>query len=347
MTRRRVIRRLLALVVLVVAGLAAYAFGTHTKPPVDPAWMLRGDAVVPDGAVTVRFTGTSTLLFSDGETDFLVDGWFSRFGLLRLLAGRIGPDVDAIEQGLARNGVTRLAAVLPVHSHFDHAMDAPEVARRTGAVLIGSESTANIARGWGLPEQQIRLAVDRAPIPLGRFTLRLIETDHFAFPDPEVRERALASPDIEAPLVPPVPALEYRVGRAYALYVEHPLGRFLVQGSAGFREGGFDGLEADVVFLGVGGLGTQTPEYREAYWRETVTRTGARRVIPIHWDSLTAPIEGPFVGEVRAAGLLSGGAQETLAMLRAKQTAEPGLRLSTLPRYDEVILFAPTLAPAR
>ena len=38
-----------------------------------------------------------------------------------------------IARGLARNEVTTLAAVIPVHSHYDHAMDAPEVARRTGA----------------------------------------------------------------------------------------------------------------------------------------------------------------------------------------------------------------------
>ncbi|MEZ4289904.1 MAG: MBL fold metallo-hydrolase [Myxococcota bacterium] len=345
MTRRRVIRRLLALVVLVVAGLAAYAFGTHTKPPVDPAWMLRGDAVVPDGAVTVRFTGTSTLLFSDGETDFLVDGWFSRFGLLRLLAGRIGPDVDAIEQGLARNGVTRLAAVLPVHSHFDHAMDAPEVARRTGAVLIGSESTANIARGWGLPEQQIRLAVDREPIPLGRFTLRLIETDHFAFPDPEVRERALASPDIEAPSFPPSPpstTASVAPTRSTSSTPSVASSCRAVQGFARAASAASKRTSSSSAWADSG------PDARvpEAYWRETVTRTGARRG-PDHWDSLTAPIEGPFVGEVRAAGLLSGGAPETLAMLRAKQAAEPDLRISTLPRYDEVVLFAPALAPAR
>jgi hypothetical protein len=56
-----------------------------------------------------RFSGTSTLLFSDGETDWMVDAWFSRPGPLRLLLGKIAPDIAAIERGLAANGVGSLA----------------------------------------------------------------------------------------------------------------------------------------------------------------------------------------------------------------------------------------------
>ena len=38
-----------------------------------------------DGAVTVRFSGTATLVFSDGETRWMTDGWFSRPGPLRVV----------------------------------------------------------------------------------------------------------------------------------------------------------------------------------------------------------------------------------------------------------------------
>jgi L-ascorbate metabolism protein UlaG (beta-lactamase superfamily) len=232
-----------------------------------------------------------------------------------------------------------LAVVIPVHSHFDHAMDAPEVARRTGAILLGSESTANIGRGWGLDERQIRVAVDREPLRFGAFSLTLIETNHFEFPDPALREQALSDPHIAQPLVPPVAAFDYRVGQPYAIHVEHPRGSFLIQASAGFDEGGLEGFEADILFLGIGGLGTQTEEYRETYWRETVTRSGARDLILIHWDTLTGPIEGPFTGEVRAASFLSSGSDETRSFLERKQGEQPGLRFRTLPRYEEVLLF--------
>ena len=123
------------------------------------------------------------------------------------------------------------------------------------------------------------------------------------------------------------------------LHVAHPRGSWLIVGSAGFIEGGLEGFRADTVFLGTGALGSQTDAYRETYWRETVGRIGARRIIPIHWDSLTGPIEGPFTGPVRAAGFLSKNSHLTLEFLRAKQAADPSLVLATLPRYDEVVLF--------
>jgi L-ascorbate metabolism protein UlaG (beta-lactamase superfamily) len=330
-----------------LAALAFWLLGGYEKPAVDPGWAVAGSASVPAGAVTVRWTGTSTLLFSDGETAWMVDGWFTRPGPIRLAVGRIGPDPTAIRRGLERNGLgahssSRLAAVIPVHSHYDHAMDAPEVARQTGALLVGSESTANIGRGWGLDEAQIRVVRDREALQLGRFRITMIESRHFRFPDPVLAERALANPEITQPLVPPVGPFEYRLGKAYAIHVDHPLGRWLIQGSAGYVEGALDGFESEVVFLGISGLGSQTAAYQEAYWDETVTRVGAQRVIPIHWDSLTGPIEGPFEGPVRAAVFLAGRSEDTLAFLKRKEAESPSLRFSTLPRYDEVVLFSPT-----
>jgi L-ascorbate metabolism protein UlaG (beta-lactamase superfamily) len=326
-------------IILALAGLLVYSLSVYTPVPVDPAWEVSGDTDIPADAVTVRFTGTSTLLFSDGETSWMVDGWFSRPAPLSLLLSKIGPDMLAIDEGLAANEVSTLAAVFPVHSHFDHAMDAPEVARRTGALLLGSEATANIGRGWGLPESQIQVVENRVPVQLGQFVITPIESRHFQFPDPVVRERALAQPEISEPLVPPVSAFDYRLGKAYVLHVTHPKGSFVIVGSAGYEEGGLAGYSADVLFLGVGGLGSQTPEYVEAYWRETVATVSPSRLIPIHYDSLTAPITGEFRGPVTAMVFLAKGSEKTLPFLQRQQTANPQLSFLTLPRYDQVVLF--------
>ncbi len=328
------------LLVLIIPGLVlTWLLLMYKDTPVDPTWRLSEAGDIPAGAVTVRFTGTSTLLFSDGDSQWMVDGWFSRPGPLALALGKIAPDMDAIDRGLAANGVKQLAAVFPVHSHYDHAMDAPEVARRTGAILLGSESTANIGRGWGLPESRIQVVEDRVPVQIGKFRITPIEFRHFQFPDPIVREKALADPEISEPLVPPVSLFDYRLGVAYALHVAHPKGSWLIVGSAGYIEGKLQGLDADVVFLGIGGLGSQSAAYREDYWRETVTRVKPGRIIPIHYDSLTGPIEGPFKGPVMAMAFLSSGLEKTLPFLQEKAAANPQLRFQTLPRFAKVVLF--------
>jgi L-ascorbate metabolism protein UlaG (beta-lactamase superfamily) len=331
----------LAGVALLLGGSAFYLLETFEPAPVDPGWAVEGSPAIPAGAVSVRYTGTATLVFSDGDTTWLTDGWFTRIGPVALLTRDIEPDLAAITRGLEQNELESAAAVFPLHSHYDHAMDAPEVARRTGALLLGSESTANIGRGWGLPEDRIRVVRDREAISLGAFTLTPIESRHFEFPDSAMRERALGAPTITEPLVPPVGAFEYRVGKAYMLHVAHPLGTWLIVGSAGFIEGALDGFSADTIFLGAGGLGSQTDAYRETYWNETVERVGATRIIPIHWDSLTGPTEGPFTGSVRAAGFLSGGSDNTRKFLTAKAHAAPGRRFLTLPRFDPVVLYPP------
>ena len=330
---------LLGVLLLGAGAFAAYMLGTYEQAPVDPSWAVEGAKEIPKGAVTVRYTGTATLVFSDGETTWMTDGWFTRPGPLALLTGTIAPDLDAIGRGLARNEVTSAAAVFPVHSHYDHAMDAPEVARRTGATLLGSESTANIGRGWGLPESQIRVVRDREKIRLGRFMITPIESKHFQFPNPEMRERALGDPEISEALVPPVDAFAYKLGIPYVLHVAHPRGSFVIVGSAGYEDGGLEGFEADIVFLGTGGLGSQTEIYRQSYWRETIGHLKPSRIVPIHWDSLTGPIEGPFTGPVRAAGFLAEGSDRSLAFLKQKQAENPKLRFMTLPRYDPVVLY--------
>ncbi len=69
----------LSLLVAALLGCAGILFlPIYKEPPVDPAWEVSGEQAIPQGAVTVRFTGTSTLLFSDGQSQWLIDGWFTR-----------------------------------------------------------------------------------------------------------------------------------------------------------------------------------------------------------------------------------------------------------------------------
>lgn len=325
-------------VLLVVTAALIYLLG-YPEPPVDPTWQVQAHDDVPAGAVTVRFSGTTTLLFDDGETRWMVDGWFSRPSLARMLFGEIAPDTSAIEAGLSQMGVDTLAAVIPVHSHYDHAMDAPEVARRTGAVVIGSAPTANIARGGGLPESQIRIVEDRETVELGQFRITFYESRHMPYTDPDMVATLITDSEIPEPLVPPASAFDYKLGKAYVLHIEHPRGNAMLVGSAGFVPGLLEGLDVDVLFLGVGGLGGQTPEYRQQYWQHTVDAVAPSRLVPVHWDSLTGPLSGPFTGEMRIAALATGGEQATLDYLTAQAQKTPQMPFQTLPRFSKVLLF--------
>ena len=142
-------------------------------------WPEAAVATEPGDAVTVTWLGTTTMLFDDGETQVLIDGAFTRLHPLQMLPfRRVRSDIASINYAMSAFGMTRLAAIVPVHSHFDHAMDVGAVANRSSAVVLGSESTANIARGADVPVRQYQILADGEVREFGEFTIRLLSSVH-------------------------------------------------------------------------------------------------------------------------------------------------------------------------
>ena len=236
--------------------------------------------------VLVTFLGVTTLLIDDGKAAIMTDGFFTRPGLFKIVRSKVASDEELVRASLDRGGVSSLAAVIPLHSHYDHALDSPVVARMTGALLVGSESTANIGRGYGLADERIRVVDPPATLVFGSLRASFVASAH--------APQSLYPGTIDAPLVPPARVSEYHEGTCYSLFVEHAGRTMLVHASAGFIAGALRGRKADVVYLGVGTLGKMDTQYREDYWREVVIATGARRVIVIHWDDFWRPLSEPL-----------------------------------------------------
>ena len=247
----------------------------------------RFDVPAATGGLGVTFLGVTTLLFDDGESAVLTDGFFSRPPLLQVGFRRLAPNQARIEAALLRAGIESLEVVAPVHTHFDHALDAPVVAARTGAVLAGGTSAANLGRGYGLAEDRLLIVTPGDPARFGTFRLTWVVSEH-------------CPPDrypgtITEPVIPPARARAYRCGEAWSILVEHDSGRTaLVQGSAGFVPGVLAGHQAQVAYLGIGQLGLQSEDYIRTYWAETVEAVGARRAVLTHWDDFFRPLDEPL-----------------------------------------------------
>jgi L-ascorbate metabolism protein UlaG (beta-lactamase superfamily) len=322
-------RFLIALLVLLLLGAGWLLYRLNDRPSLAPyaSLWLASPAEAPGPRVTVSFLGVATLLISDGETSLMTDGFFTRPPKRSVFLGRIAPDPERIARSLEKAGVDRLAAVFPVHSHYDHAMDSPEVARRAGALLVGSESTANIARGAGFPENRIRVVKPGEPMDFGAFTVTEIPSQHFP--------HGMAMGEISSPLVPPASAMEYREGGSFSVLVEHEAGSLLIQGSAGWQEGALAGRHADVVLLGIGGLGTRDDAYRESYWREVVAAVSPRCVIPIHWDDFTLPLAEQLEP---SPGILDD-VPASLDFLIQKTSDSGSIGMGLLPVWKPVVLL--------
>ncbi|MFC7614008.1 hypothetical protein ACFQV2_11035 [Actinokineospora soli] len=127
------------------------------------------------------------------------------------------------------------------------------------------------------------LIADGDEITVGAFTVRVFEGVH----SPGDRYPGT----IDAPLVPPARARDYRTGACYSFLITHPAGTALIHPSANFVPHRFDGLDVDVLYLGIGMLGAQSERFQDDYWRHVVEATGPDLVVPVHWDNFGRPLD--------------------------------------------------------
>ena len=135
-------------------------------------------------------------------------------------------------------------------------------------------------------EDQLVVATPGETYTFGEFRVRLLESRH----GPIGWRGSVPLPGtIDEPLVLPAPIESMRVGAVYTVVIEHPRGTTVIQGSSGFIEDALEEVKADLVLLCSFGLTSLGRDYAEKYWQELVTKTGAKAVIPMHFDDLTKP----------------------------------------------------------
>ena len=116
-------------------------------------------AVVHDALPTglrIEWLGVSGYRLTFENRELFIDPYLSRVPLSSLLLRRTAlPDGDMVERFCpAREGVDAVG-VLVGHTHFDHAVDAPELARRFGCNAYGSESLQRLMGLHGLGEETV------------------------------------------------------------------------------------------------------------------------------------------------------------------------------------------------
>ncbi|MBL9100747.1 MAG: MBL fold metallo-hydrolase [Myxococcales bacterium] len=190
--------------------------------------------------ITMTYLGVAGWQLDAGEATILVDPYYSRPADLD---GPIAPDPAAI----AARAPKRADLVLVGHSHVDHVLDAPAVALRTGAQVLGSASTARLARASGLADDRI------VPIKGGEdyawpgFSVRVVPSLHSALDDKHVLGGVVA----EAPALP-LRFADYAEGGTFAYLVRVAGHEVLFLGTANFIEREVEGLRPDVAVIATG-----------------------------------------------------------------------------------------------
>jgi L-ascorbate metabolism protein UlaG (beta-lactamase superfamily) len=286
-------------------------------------------------ALQLRYFGTTTLTISDGKNAVMIDGFFSRPGLGRLGLASTGlklmqPNERRITEGLKHLEGQKIDAIFVAHAHHDHAMDTAHVAKAKGAKVFGSESVLNVVNGQDLNVLASKTK-DGTTHCVGDFKITVIDSPH---------ESTLFGPggDIETPLRTPASLRAYRAGPSFAFHIAHPKGNVLVVPSVDVRAKPevFKNYPADVVLLGVGLLGRESPADIAAYWNAVVRATRAKEVHPIHWDNFMHPLDEPMKSFWYDKFRRSRKELCNLAKDREKSTSHGEVSISLLPLYVPV-----------
>jgi L-ascorbate metabolism protein UlaG (beta-lactamase superfamily) len=256
-----------------------------------PYFIKQSEGELKKGSIKVTFLGTNTLLFDDGESQVMIDGFFSRPSLVKLIKN-VETDTKVVDAVLKRAKVDRLKALFVSHSHYDHAFDVAYVIQKTNAKLYGSSSTLNVGRGGNLKEDQMVLFEVGKEFKVDQFSVTVLKSKH----SPPIRGiNDDLGQTIDKPLRQPAKYRDYKEGGTFDFLIKHG-DRAVLVNSSNYIQGERDDVRADVVFLGTGSLGDQTRTFQNDFYDQTVKKVRPSLVIPIHWDNFFLPLSDNLDG---------------------------------------------------
>jgi L-ascorbate metabolism protein UlaG (beta-lactamase superfamily) len=183
------------------------------------------------------------------------------------------------------------------HTHFDHAVDAPALARRYGCSAYGSSSLVALMRLHGMAERAVEVEPYRA-YELGPFEVTFVPSAHskllLGLAVPYAGE--LTCDHLEG-LAPSA----YRCGQVWGIHVAVACVTFYHQGSADLIDEAIRHRGVDFFLAGIAGR-----NFTERYWERILPRLDPAAVVPTHYDDFFAPLSGEMelMGNARIASLV-------------------------------------------
>jgi len=241
------------------------------------------------GAAGVNFKwfGTNGWEITFGNKTILIDPWFNRFesGFLQnklKMDATLPTDTALIDQH-----VKTADQILIGHGHWDHMADVPYIAKKTGAMVIGSESHANLMRAAGVAEGKIVQVKGGEYMQFDGYTIEVFPSVHSMG---GTKKYAVPGHVVSVPPAPPTKLGDLPEGDTliYLLTIGDKYRIFLMS-SGNYIERAIAGLRPDVALIAPlfsNNTHAFTPRLVKALNYPKI-------VLPTHWDDFEAPLSEP------------------------------------------------------
>ena len=262
------------------------------------ARQLAWTKTLPAGLELTWF-GTAGFRLAYQGTVIWIDPYVTRIPLAAVALRRVVPSSPAA----VAKYVDRADAVLVGHTHFDHALDVPAIAKAHGCKAFGSSSLQHLM-GLHVFAEQAVVVEPKRDYEVGPFRFHFIPSIHSRL------QLGLGIPysgELTCEHVDGLTAQAYCCGQVWGLAIEVAGVRLYHQGSADLLEDEIVDRDVDVFLCGISGR-----RFTERYVERILRALSPAVVIPTHYDDFFRPLDARtrfsfnvnltgFADEVRAA----------------------------------------------
>lgn len=249
----------------------------HDREVATSLTLAANDLELPPG-LELTWLGVAGVSLAYEGTRILIDPYVTRAPVGDLLRRRVvRPDATLLDRF-----VPTADAILLGHTHFDHALDAPAIARRDGCTVFGGTSAAHLMGLHGLADRAVTVEPHRVH-EVGPFEFRFVPSVHSKL----VLGRSVPSAgEITCEHLDGLTSQAYCCGQVWGIHISVAGRTFYHQGSADLLDDELRAAEVDYFLCGIAGR-----QVTERYLPRILPRLSPRQVIVLHQDDFLRPLD--------------------------------------------------------
>jgi L-ascorbate metabolism protein UlaG (beta-lactamase superfamily) len=237
--------------------------------------------------VNFKWFGTNGWEITFGNRTILIDPWFGRFDS-GFFSGKFNANTAiTTDESLINKQITKADQILIGHGHWDHLADLPYIAKKTGAMVIGSETHGNVLRAAGVAEKQIVQVKGGELMQFDGYTIEVFPGLHSLGP---IKKYAVPGHLVSVPSAPPTKVGDMPEGDTL-IYMITVGGKYSIfsMSSANYIERAITGLKPDVALM-ASIFYTQIHDFTPRLMKALGY---PKLILPTHWDNFEKPFSEP------------------------------------------------------